>query len=162
MTIVFIISLIGLLLNIVGFVGCFLPILPGPTLNLLSLFMLYFTIRPIPFTIVQLAIFTLLTFVVLILDNVLPLLTAKAYGSSAKGVAGATIGLLIGFFFFPPFGMVFGAFIGAVSGEIISQKNNKAAFKAGLATMLGFAFGTGAKLAVSGIMTYYFIKAILV
>lgn len=162
MTILIVVSVLGLFLNILGLTGCFIPVLPGPTLNLLSLFLLYFFITPSPFTLVQLSIFTVLVLVVLIIDNFLPILAAKAYGSSIKGTIGATVGLLIGVFFFPPVGMILGAFIGAYLGEIISRKDQKLALKAGFATTLGFITGMGVKLSVSGVMAFYFIKALLI
>jgi len=153
-----IIFIFGLILNIVGFVGCFIPILPGPTLNLLSIFLLQFTQTSPKFSMTQLSLFTFATLVVLIIDNFLPIMTARAYGSSLKGTVGASIGLFVGFFFFPPFGMIVGAFIGAFIGELLSKKKNKEAIKAGLATTLGFVFGAGAKLAVAGVLSFYFVK----
>lgn len=85
-------------------------------------------------------------------------MTAKAYGSSLLGSIVASVGLLVGFFFFPPFGMIAGAFIGAIIGELLSKKKNKDAIKAGFATTLGFVFGAGAKLAVAGVLSFYFVK----
>jgi uncharacterized protein YqgC (DUF456 family) len=76
-------------------------------------------------------------------------------------VWGATFGLLIGIFFFPPFGMIAGPFIGAVVGELIAGKDSSTAIRSGFGSFIGFIAGTVMKLAVSFIMAFYFFKAII-
>ena len=147
---------IGLILLIVGIVGCILPVLPGQALSWASLLMLQFTSEP-PFTAKFIVIWALITAGVTLLDYYVPIWGTKKLGGSKKGIWGATIGLVLGIFFFPPFGLIIGPFIGAYVGELVAGKNSQVAFKSGLGSFLGFVAGTMMKLAISIIMGYYFI-----
>ena len=102
-----------------------------------------------------------LTIVVTALDYVIPAAGAKKYGASKFGFWGAIIGMILGILFAPPFGMIIGAFIGAVVGEMLIGKQSDKALKAGWGVFIGVMFGVILKLIASGIMTFYFIKALL-
>jgi uncharacterized protein YqgC (DUF456 family) len=69
--------------------------------------------------------------------------------------------LLLGFFIFPPFGIIVGPFLGAVIGEMSSGKETGAALKAGFGSFAGFIAGTLLKLVASGMMTWYFFKELI-
>ncbi|MEZ5082442.1 MAG: DUF456 domain-containing protein [Bacteroidales bacterium] len=147
---------IGLILLIVGIVGCILPILPGQVLSWGSLLILQLMSEP-PFTAKFIVIWALITGGVTLLDYYVPIWGTKKLGGSKTGVWGATAGLLIGIFFFPPFGLIIGPFVGAFVGELIAGKNSNEAFKSGFGSFLGFVAGTMMKLAISIIMGYYFV-----
>ena len=74
---------------------------------------------------------------------------------------GATVGLIIGLFL-GPVGIIVGPFIGAIVGELIFKDDMKYAVKAGFGSLLGFLTGIGLKLATSFVMTFYFVKALIV
>jgi uncharacterized protein len=150
---------LGVLLTIAGLAGSVLPVLPGPPLNYIALLILHFT-RISEFSDRFLISWLIITLVVLALDYIIPIYGAKLTGGSKKGIWGATIGLVIGIFFFPPFGMILWPFIGAVIGEMIAGKDLSLAIKAGTGTFIGFIAGTVVKLVVSVVMTYYFFTAI--
>ena len=151
---------LGVILTIAGIVGCILPLIPGPPLGYAALLIVHFTLDE-PFTANFLIMWLLLTIVVTLLDYYVPIWGTQKFGGSRSGIWGSTIGLVIGLFFFPPFGMIIGPFIGAVAGELISGKNTSAALRSGLGSFLGFVAGTVMKLAVSLIMGFYFFKAII-
>jgi len=67
--------------------------------------------------------------------------------------------MIIGLIFFPPFGMIIGLFLGAVVGELLAGKEEWQALKVGSVTFFASMFMILIKLAASGVMTYYFIKA---
>jgi hypothetical protein len=70
--------------------------------------------------------------------------------------------MLVGILFFPPWGMILGAFIGALIAELYwGEKKMAQGLKAALGSFLGFLLGTGAKLAASGVMLYYIIIALI-
>jgi len=145
---------------LLGIAGCVLPILPGPVLSFLGLLLLALLkqFSP-PLTPVLMMIMALLTLVVTAGDYVMPLWGAKRYGATKWGIWGSVIGMAIGIFF-SPFGMLLGAFIGAVAVEWLVQKERGKALKAGWGVFIGSLAGTALKLGVSGMMAYYFIRGL--
>ena len=152
---------IGLLLQVVGLAGCVLPWLAGPPFNFLGLILLCLTRGWDTFSPAFLIVMGALTLLTMVLDYVLPVAGARKYGSTKRGFWGAFFGMVIGVVLFPPFGMIIGAFLGAVVGEISAGKKNAEAMKAGWGVFLGVITALILKLLVSGIMTFFFVKAII-
>lgn len=148
---------LGILFILSGIIGCILPVLPGPPLSYIGILLLHFTERYQFFT-NFLILWAVITVVVYGLDYVIPAWGTKKFGGSKRGVWGSIIGLIVGFFFFPPFGIIIGPFVGAVIGEITSGKDTGAALKSGFGSFVGFLTGTILKLIASGMMTWYFGK----
>jgi len=152
-----ILIIFGLLIAVVGLIGCIIPAIPGPPLNFLSLVILELAIEsafPMDFYFLWGGITIVLTF----LDYILPIMGAKVYKASSYGIWGSIIGMILGILFFPPFGMILGLFIGAVLGELIAGKKEWEALKIGTVTFAASMLMIFIKLALSGIMTFYFIK----
>jgi uncharacterized protein YqgC (DUF456 family) len=101
----------------------------------------------------------ILTLLAGIADYIIPLLGAKKYGTSKWGIWGAVLGMAIGIFL-SPFGMLIGAFLGAIAIEWVVQKEKDRALKAGWGVLIGTLWGTVLKLAVSGTMAYYYIQGL--
>lgn len=152
--------IIGFILIILGLIGCVVPGVPGPPFSLLALVMLSAAKRWEPFSLNFLIVMALLTIVVTALDYVVPAAGAKKFGASKYGFWGAVIGMLIGIIFFPPLGIIIGAFLGAIAGELVIGKPSYDALKAGWGVFVGIMFGMILKLIASGVMTFYFIKAL--
>ena len=148
--------IIGILLSVVGIIGCFVTGLPGPPLNYLALILLHFTGIYEYSTWVLIGLGVLAAFI-LVVDFVVPVYFTKKTGGSNYGIWGCIIGLILGLFIFPPFGIIFGPFIGAVLGELISGKKGEEALKAGLGAFIGFVTGTLSKLVVSLLLIGFFI-----
>jgi uncharacterized protein YqgC (DUF456 family) len=156
-----IIVIIGFILILLGLIGSVVPVLPGPPLSFLGLLLLAFfrNFEP-PLTILLIVIMTFVTLAVTLIDHFLPMFGARKYGASKWAVWGAVIGMIIGFFY-PPFGVLIGAFIGAVLLEWLVQKKKGQALKAGWGVFISFLWGTALKLGLCGVMTYYFVKALI-
>ncbi len=149
-------SSVGFIFIIIGLIGCFLPILPGPPLSFIGLIFLDLTEKS-PFSAEMLWTWAAITIVVTALDYIVPVVGTKRYGGSKRGVWGSTIGLIIGLFMFPPFGIIIGPFVGAFIGELSSGKTtNERALRAALGSFIGFLVGTIFKLIASGWMTWLF------
>ena len=151
---------LGVLFTIAGIAGCILPLIPGPPLSYIALLLLL-AVNDQTFAPRFLIIWLLITVIVTLLDYYVPVWGTKKFGGSRKGVWGATIGLVLGIFFFPPFGMIAGPFLGAFAGELIEGKDTRTALRSGFGSFLGFVAGTVMKLTVSIIMAFYFFRAIL-
>lgn len=146
---------IAILLIIVGILGCILPVIPGPPISFGGILILHYT-RFGDFTFNQLVILGILAIGVTVLDYIVPIWGTKKLGGSKYGVWGAAIGLVIGLFF-GPVGIILGPFLGALVGELIKENDSNRAFKAALGSFVGFLLGIGMKLAVSLVITWYFI-----
>ena len=109
-----------------------------------------------------LVIMLIVTVVVTVLDYVVPGWLARVTGGTKYASRGATAGMLVGILFFPPWGMIAGAFIGALAAELYwGEKKMGQGLKAATGSFLGFLLGTGLKLAASGVMLYYIVIALI-
>lgn len=152
----YIFLILGILLMIIGIIGCLVPVLPGPPLSYLGIILLHVS-KFGQFTPTVLIIFAAMTVVVSVLDYVVPIWGTRKFGGSKYGVRGATVGLVIGLFLGPA-GIIIGPLVGAIVGELIFKDDMSYALKAGFGSLLGFLTGIGLKLAASFIMTFYFVK----
>lgn len=152
------IAILGLLLALVGLVGCILPLVPGPPLCFGALVILSFAKNWEPFSLTFLIVTGGLTVAVSVLDFVVPPVAAKRYGASKIGVWGSIIGIILGFFLFPPWGMFFGAFAGALAGELLVRKEGKEVLRAGWGVFVGTMVGIGLKLALCGVMVFFYVR----
>jgi len=150
--------ILGLLLALVGLAGCIIPVIPGPPLSFLALIILSFAKNWQPFSPTFLIIMACLTIVVTIVDYVVPAGGAKKYGASKFGVWGSVIGMPIGFFFFPPWGILIGGIVGALAGELLAGKEGRKVFRASWGIFVGYVVGTGLKLVFSGVLLFFYIK----
>ncbi len=150
---------VGIVMMISGILGGILPVLPGPPLSYIGLLLLHFTER-YQFSPRFLIIWAFITVLVFLLDYVIPAWGTRRYGGSKRGVWGSVIGLIVGLFFFPPFGIIIGPFVGAVLGEFSSGKDSGSAFRSGFGSFVGLLAGTLLKLIASGLMAWHFGKVL--
>lgn len=152
----YILLISGILLMILGIIGCLVPVLPGPPFSFLGVVLLHFS-RFGNFTYPVLITLGAIAVVVTLLDYIVPVWGTRKFGGSKYGTRGATVGLVIGIFL-GPLGIIIGPFIGAFVGEMIFRDDMSYALKAGFGSLLGFLTGIGLKLAASLILTFYFVK----
>lgn len=152
--------IIGATLILLGLAGCVLPVLPGPPLSFIGLLLLALINHFLPpLTPTLIIVMAVITLAVTVAEYILPLVSARRYGASKWGIWGSVLGMAIGIFF-SPFGMLLGAFIGAVAVEWLAQKEKGRAIKAGWGVFIGSLAGTALKLGASGMMVYYFIRGL--
>jgi len=146
---------IGILLILVGLIGCFVPVLPGPPLAYISLLLLQ--IGPeVPFTLKFIILMAVVVAAVTLIDYIIPAYGAKKWGGSRYGIIGALIGVVMGLFIFPPFGFVVFPLLGALVGEILNGATTNKAFKAAFGTFVGLLLGTLLKFSTTVIIAYFF------
>lgn len=153
-----VIIILGLFIALLGLAGCIIPVIPGPPLSFLALILLSFAKNWEPFSSTFLIIMASLTIVVTILDYVVPAGWAKKYGASKSGVWGSMLGMPVGFFFFPPWGILIGGMVGALVGELIAGKEGSKALWAGWGIFVGYVLSTGLKLMFSGVLLFFYLK----
>ena len=151
--------ILGIILMLIGIIGCLVPVLPGPPFSFLGLILLQLS-RFGQFTTSTLVTLGIITVLVTVVDYIVPVWGTRRFGGSKYGTRGATIGLIIGFFL-GPLGIILGPLIGAFVGEMIFKDDMAYAFKAGFGSLLGFLTGIGLKLAASFAMTFYFVKELI-
>lgn len=144
---------------IVGFAGCFLPMLPGPPVAYAGLLLLHMSDLA-HFTVTQLIVWGFMVLFVQVADYLTPVLGSKYSGGSQYGNWGCVVGTLLGIFFFPPWGILFGPFIGAFVGELMGGKGSSEAFRAGFGAFTGFLLSVVIKVALCGYFVYCFIAGV--
>ena len=145
---------------LLGIIGSFIPIIPGPLTSWSGLLILSFpsSITISPFFLVLSFIIALFIFII---DNIISILGAKKFGGGKGSVIGSSIGLILGIIFLGPFGLLFGPFTGAFLGELyMNQDNKKGALKAAIGALLGFITGVSLKFIVSLVFCFYFLKSL--
>ncbi|MCC1483072.1 DUF456 domain-containing protein [Winogradskyella immobilis] len=148
--------IISLFLMVLGLVGSFLPVLPGPLTSWVGLLVLHFT-NGIELS--KTLIFTTLIFAIFIwlLDYVIPAIGTKRFGGSKSGMVGTTLGLVIGLISPIPFGIIIGPFVGAFIGEMLHKEDVNRASKAAFGSFLGFITSTFLKFIVAIVYFGFFI-----
>ncbi len=155
----FLIILGGICL-LVGLAGCIVPMLPGPPVSYVGIFLLHLT-EKVQFTTTQLVIWLVLVIAVQVIDYFVPMMGTKKFGGTKWGTWGCLIGTFLGLFIFPPWGIILGPFAGAVIGELLGGKQTEHAVRAGFGAFVGFVFGTVMKFALCGWFIFVFIRALV-
>ncbi|PTN09371.1 DUF456 domain-containing protein [Mangrovibacterium marinum] len=149
----------GAILILAGIAGSVLPVLPGPPLSYLGLLLLHLT-SSYQFSLKFLLTWGIISILIVVLDQIIPVWGTKKFGGSKPGVWGSVIGLLAGLIFLGPLGIIVGPFVGAFIGELAGGKRSRQALRAGVGALMGFLAGTILKLIASGIMCWYFVEKI--
>jgi len=152
--------IIGIILIIVGLIGCFIPGLPGPPLSYAGLLLAHFSDSTPTIMTWALLVFGFFTALTLLVDYLLPLWGTKKLGGSKYGIYGAIIGLVLGLFM-AGFGAIPGAFVGAVAGEMFAGQEPLQAIKSGAGIFIGVLMSSAMKFTLSAIITGIFIANLL-
>jgi uncharacterized protein YqgC (DUF456 family) len=148
--------IIGFLLMLLGILGSFLPVLPGPPVSWVGLLMLHLT-KALPDDWWFLGITGVVALVIFTLDYIIPVIGTKKFGGTKAGMIGTTLGLVVGLLAPIPGGIIIGPFVGAFLGELSAKADNKTALKAAFGSFLGFLTGAFMKFVVAIIFIGLFI-----
>lgn len=141
---------------LLGIIGSFLPVLPGPLTSWVGL-LIFHLIDTVPMNWTFLIITLIIALVIWLLDYIIPAIGTKKFGGSKAGIIGTTLGLIIGLIFLGPFGIIIGPFAGAYIGELINKSDSKTALRAAFGSFLGFLTSTFIKFIVAVIYLGLFI-----
>ncbi|MDP9382737.1 MAG: DUF456 domain-containing protein [Chloroflexota bacterium] len=129
---------LGLLLMGVGFVGVFLPLVPGTPVMLLGAWVYSALTGFNTLTWPWLLLMTLLTAASVALDFVAAAWMTRKMGASRRATAGALLGTLVGVLFLGAYGTLVGGMGGAVLGELSVRRTLRPALKSGAGAFVGF------------------------
>ncbi|MEM7382426.1 MAG: DUF456 domain-containing protein, partial [Bacteroidota bacterium] len=151
--------ILGFLLMLLGILGSFLPVLPGPPVSWIGLLLLMLT-KAIPDDWWFLGITLVVALLVFAMDYIIPAVGTKKFGGSKAGMIGTTIGLVVAIVFpiLGIFGIIVWPFIGALVGELANKADQKTALKAALGSFIGFLTGTFLKFVVAVIYLGLFVS----
>ncbi len=151
------ILIIGTLLLVVAFLGCFLPVLPGPVLAYAAILLRqFFSDAEHTYSTAALVGLGIAMAVVFALDYVIPGWTTRKAGGSKYGSRGALIGMILGIFL-TPIGMLLGMFLGALIGELLHDDSNfPRALRIAGYSFVGFLLSTGIKVMYCVVAAWWF------
>lgn len=149
--------ILALVCCIVGVLGSILPALPGPPFSYMGLLLLL-PCEGCDISRSVLWVYGILLVIVSILDYVAPVWLTNASGGSKQATRGSMIGLVVGLFVFPPWGLIFGPFVGAFLGELMASSSKGKALKVAAMSFLGFILTTGMKVIYGGMLLFLVVK----
>lgn len=143
---------------LVAFLGCFVPVLPGPTLAYAALLLRHFcSERCDPYTPALLLLMGAAMVAVLLLDYLIPGWIMRKAGGSKYAARGALIGMIAGIFF-TPIGMLLGMLLGALIGELMNSSDLGRAVSVAAWSFLGFLLSVGIKCVYCIVAARYFFN----
>lgn len=155
-------SFLVLLLSLaIGLAGVVLPVLPGVPLAAVGA-LLAAWIRG--FEVVGVAPLVWVGVLALVaqgLDLAAGAVGAKIYGARRAGFWGGVLGSLAGLLWFPPFGFLLGALVGAVGAELLTGRPFDEALRAGVGAFAGSVGGVVAKGLVLAAIGVVMVPALL-
>lgn len=149
--------LLVILLFVVGMAGTVYPILPGVVAVYFAFFVYgwFFSFESFGWFFWTLQ--TLIVVVLLIADYAVGAWGVKKFGGSKLSVWLSTIGIIVGPFVIPAFGLVLGPLIGAMLGELFRGESLEKAFKVGIGSVVGLFSSMVVKIILQLAMIIIFI-----
>ena len=151
--------IVAMLFMLLGIIGSFLPVLPGPITSWLGLLIFHLT-DAIPMNWTFIIITFIIAITIWLLDYIIPALGTKKFGGSKAGMIGTTLGLIVGLIAPIPGGIIIGPFVGAFIGEMSNKNDSKIALKAAFGSFLGFLTSAFIKFIVAVIYLGLFIMKV--
>jgi len=148
--------ILAVILFVLGLAGIVLPVLPGIILIYIGMLLYGFMTQ---FATLDANFFLLQGLVVLLalgIDFIATAVGTKRFGGSKNAVVGTFIGIVLGLLLFGPFGIILGAFLGAVIAEIVLGKKIDLAIRSGFGTLIGIVGATALKILIGILMIIAF------
>lgn len=144
------IIIIAFLLLFLGILGAFVPVLPGPPVSFLALLLISYLYDFNFINFDNLIYFAVIAALITFLDYWLQAYSVKIFGGGKSSLTGVIIGIFLGLFVLPPFGVIIFPFIGAYLGALYeSDFNFFSSLKIAFGALVGFLGGVVMKLSYS-------------
>lgn len=125
------------ILVLIGFLGVFLPILPGIPYMFLVVFIFALIDKFVHFSWIEILILGIIAIISIFIDYFSGIIGAKYGGATKTALFFGFIGLIIGLVVFPPFGAIIGLFLGVLISELSFHGNHKRAIKSASYSVFG-------------------------
>ncbi len=152
----YLLLLVSLALIVIGVFGCVVKGIPGPPFSFLGILILNISQGGTIFSILPMVLGGVIVLMVWIPDFFVPWWHEKMYQISHTTTWGALLGMMAGFFVFPPYGIVVLIIIGSTIGEVIAKKEMRAKLAEEEFSIGSVMTAMITKLSVSAILTYYY------
>ncbi|WP_226035811.1 DUF456 domain-containing protein [Aquibacillus saliphilus] len=144
---------------VLSFLGIIFPLIPSPLVLWIG-FLVYFFFIADNLSFIFWSAMVILTIVLIISDIIANSYFVKKYGGSKWGERIAAIGVIVGSFVFPPFGIILVPFLAVLVVEIMQKRSTEESFRAAIGSLLGFLGGAFAKVIIQIVMIVWFFIAI--
>ena len=141
---------------ILSFVGLIYPIVPSVLVIWVGVLVYHFGINSHELSWISFTMLVLLTCLLLLADYLANRHFVDKAGGSKWGMRAATIGLIVGSFVIPPFGVIIVPFALVLIAEMMQRKTFQKSIKVAFATLIAFLSGTFAKAIIQIIMIIVF------
>lgn len=141
---------------IASFASIIFPIIPAPLVLWIGFLSYFFFSDGDPLSLFFWIGVGILTIVLIVSDIVANSYFVKKYGGSKWGERLAGVGVIIGSFIIPPFGIIIVPFVLVIITELAQKRATNEALKAAIGSLLGFLSGTVAKIIIQLIMIIWF------
>lgn len=152
------IAVLGALCIIIGFLGTFIPMLPGTPISYVGLLLLLL-VPGCTLTWKFFLFWGIVVLVIQLLNYFIPIWGVNKFGGTKYGQWGSVIGVLVGLFL-TPIGVIVGPFIGAVIGELIGGMNMENSLRAGFGSFVGTFVGMVLGIIIAAILAFYYFKEV--
>ncbi|MGP4062373.1 DUF456 domain-containing protein [Halobacillus litoralis] len=145
---------------IASFASVIFPIIPAPLVLWIGFLAYFFFIDGSELSIFFWIGAILLTVLLIVSDIIANSYFVKRYGGSKWGERAAAIGVIVGSFIIPPFGILVIPFVLVIIVELVQKRASEDAFKAAIGSLFGFLSGTVAKIIIQLIIIIWFFLEI--
>ncbi|WP_462410687.1 DUF456 domain-containing protein [Neobacillus sp. Marseille-QA0830] len=147
---------------ILSFVGLVYPIIPAVLVIWAGVLVYQFGIDSNELSWITWTMLALMTILLFLADYLANLHFVDKAGGSKWGMRAATIGLIVGSFVIPPFGVIIVPFILVLLIEWLQKKSFQESLKVAFATLIAFLSGTLAKAVIQLIMIGVFVADVFI
>lgn len=147
---------------ILSFVGLVYPIIPSVLVIWVGVLLYHFGINHHELSWISFTMLGLLTILIFLADYLVNLHFVDKAGGSKWGMRAATIGLIVGSFVIPPFGVIIVPFALVLLVELVQKKTFQESMKVAVATLIAFLSGTFAKAVIQLIMIGVFVLDVII
>lgn len=140
---------------VLSFAGVIFPVLPSPLFIWIG-FLIHFFYFQAHYSLIFWGAMVVLTILLIISDIIANSYFVKRFGGSKTGERVAAVGVIVGSFILPPFGIILVPFLLVFLAEMIQERTAQEAVRASIGSLIGFLGGAMAKVVILLIMVVWF------